>query len=99
MVRLTVLANIAAILVNMLELPQCLDDVDVLARPCYHQLRALMQTVVEHFERLQDVAPVLSPIVESLIEHVHDLVEVGRAGQLLAQLPRRVTWSYLLKVI
>ena len=38
-----------------------------------------MQAVVEHLERLEDVTPVLSLVVQSLVEHIHDLIEVGRA--------------------
>ena len=64
---LTVLTNIATILIGILELSQCLDDVDVLARPCHNQLGAFVQTVVEDLERFQDVAPVLSLVVQSLV--------------------------------
>lgn len=38
-----------------------------------------MQAVVEDLEGLQHVAPVLPLVVESFVEHVHNLVEVGRA--------------------
>jgi len=76
----TVLADIAPLLVDVLELAQGLDDVDVLARPRDDQLGALVQAVVEHLEGLEHVAPILALVVQALIEHVHDLVEVGRAG-------------------
>jgi hypothetical protein len=36
-----------------------------------------VQTVVEHLERLENVTPVLALVIQSLVEHVHDLVEVG----------------------
>jgi hypothetical protein len=78
-VQRAVLANVTTVLVSILELSQCLDDVDVLARPCHDQFRAFVQTVVQHLERLEDVTPVLSLIVQSLVKHIHDLVEVGRA--------------------
>lgn len=38
-----------------------------------------MEAVVQNLERLQDVAPILPFVVEPLIEHVHDFVEVIRA--------------------
>jgi hypothetical protein len=39
-----------------------------------------VQTVVEHLERFQDMTPVLALVIQSLVQHIHDLVEVGRAG-------------------
>lgn len=61
-----------------MELAQSLDNVDVLARPSYHQLGTLMKTVIQDLERFQDVAPVLALIVETLVDHIHDLVELVR---------------------
>ncbi len=37
-----------------------------------------MQTVVGNLERLEDVPPVLALVVEPLVDHVHDFVELGR---------------------
>jgi hypothetical protein len=74
--RHTVLSNVTAILINVLELAKGLDDVDVLARPGHDKLRAFVQTVIEDLEGLEDVAPVLALIVEALVDHVHDVVKV-----------------------
>lgn len=63
----------------MNELPQGLDDVNVLARPRDHQLTALMQAVVEHFQTFEHVSPVLPFVIQPLVQHVHDLVEIGAA--------------------
>jgi hypothetical protein len=76
----TILTDIAALLVDVLKLAQRLDDVNVLARPCYDQLRALVQAVVEHLERFQNMAPILALVVQPFVEHVHDLIKVCRAG-------------------
>jgi hypothetical protein len=57
------LADVSALVVHVLELAKSLDDVYVLSRPRDDQLGALVQTVVEHLERLEDVAPVLSFVV------------------------------------
>lgn len=38
-----------------------------------------MQAVVHNLQRLEDVSPVLALVVEALVEHVHNLVELGRA--------------------
>lgn len=73
----TILPNITSLLVNILKLPQCLDDINALARPCDDQLRSLMETVVQHLQSLQDVSPVLAFVVQALIDHVHNLVELG----------------------
>jgi hypothetical protein len=40
-----------------------------------------MQAIVEHFQRLQDVAPVFTLVVEAFVEHIHDLVKVRRASK------------------
>ena len=77
--RRTVLSDISAILVDVLEFSQRLDDVDVLSRPGDHQLRAFVQGIIEDFQGFQDVAPVLAFIIQSLVEHVHDLEKVGGA--------------------
>lgn len=42
-----------------------------------------MKTVVEDFESFEDVAPVLSLVVEPFIEHVHDVVKVTRSAEKL----------------
>lgn len=40
-----------------------------------------MQTVVENFQRFQDMPPILALVVQPLVQHVHDLVEIARAGR------------------
>jgi hypothetical protein len=75
---LTILANISAFLINVLEFAQGLDDVYVLPRPRNNQLGAFVETVIQDLESLKYVSPVLSFIVESLIQHVHDFVEFIR---------------------
>jgi len=80
------LANITAFLVKVDELAESADDVDVLASPCDTQLGALVEAVVEDLERLQDVAPVLALVVEALVEHVHDFVEIRRAEKMMSVL-------------
>jgi hypothetical protein len=75
---LTIQANISALFVDVLELPQGLDDEDVLHGPGDDQFRALVEAVVQDLESLQDVAPVLPLVVQTLVQHVHDLVELGR---------------------
>jgi hypothetical protein len=77
--RRTVLANITALLVKVDEFAERADDVDVLTSPCDAQLGALVEAVVKDLERLQDVAPILALVVEALVEHVHDFVEIRRA--------------------
>lgn len=63
----------------MLEFPKCLDDVNVLPRPGNDKLRTLVQAIIEDLQRFQNVAPVLSLVIESLVQNVHDLVESARA--------------------
>jgi hypothetical protein len=36
-----------------------------------------METIIQNLECLEDVTPVLAFIVQALIDHVHDLVELG----------------------
>lgn len=60
---ITILTNIAALLIDILEFAEGLDDVDALASPSDDKLRALMQAVIEHLEGLENVAPVLSLVV------------------------------------
>lgn len=74
---LTILANISSIIVDILELAQGLDDEDVLSRPCDNQLGSLVKAVVHNLECLQNVSPVLALVIESLVKHIHDLVEFG----------------------
>lgn len=38
-----------------------------------------METVVEDLQRFKDVTPVLALVVQSLIQHIHNFVEVCRA--------------------
>lgn len=96
----TILSNIATVFINVLELPQSLDDEEILPRPSYDQLRPFVQAVVEDLERFEYVAPVLALIIESLVEHIHHLVEVGRAIEAVSAGPAKVErWSYLLNVI
>lgn len=71
-----ILSDIFSVFINIHEFPQCLDDVNVFSCPRHHQLGTLVQTVVKDFERLQDVSPVLALIVQALVEHIHNLVEV-----------------------
>jgi hypothetical protein len=78
----TILANITTLLIEVDELAESADDVDVLASPCDTQLGALVKTVVENLEGFQDVAPVLALVVEALVEHVHDFVEIRRAEKI-----------------
>lgn len=73
----TILPDVAAVVVNVLELAEGLDDEDVLACPCHNHLGSLVQTVIQDLQGLEDVAPVLPFVVETLIYHVHDLVELG----------------------
>lgn len=61
----------------MLELAEGLDDEDVLARPCNDHLGALVQTVIQDLQGLEDVSPVLSLVIETLIYHIHDFVKLG----------------------
>jgi hypothetical protein len=82
----TVLANIATLLVEVDELAESADDVDVLASPCDTQFGALVKAVVEDLEGFQDMAPVLALVVEALVEHVHDFVEIRRAGKIASVL-------------
>jgi hypothetical protein len=74
---LTVLANIPSIFVNMLELPESLDNVYVLARPRHDELGAFVKAVVENLQRLEDMSPVFALVIQSLVENVHDLVKRG----------------------
>jgi hypothetical protein len=75
----TARANIASLFIEVYELPQRLDNIDVLARPRHNQLAALVQAVIQDLQALEHVPPVLALVVEALVEHVHDLVEVGAA--------------------
>lgn len=40
-----------------------------------------METVVEHLERLENVTPILALVIQSLIQHIHNLIEIGRAAK------------------
>lgn len=79
MALLTVLSDVSPVLVEIHKLPKRADDVDVLPRPRDAEFGALVQAVVEYFERLQHVAPILALVIEALVQHVHDFVELGRA--------------------
>ena len=39
-----------------------------------------METVVEDLQRFKDVTPVLALVVQSLIQHIHNFVEICRAA-------------------
>lgn len=78
--RHTVLADVAAVLIDILEFAQGFDDVKVLARPGDDELRTLVQAVIEDLERLEHMAPVLALVVQALVEHVHNLVKVLTAA-------------------
>jgi hypothetical protein len=80
------LANITTLFVEVDELAESTDNVDVFTSPCDTQLRTLVKAVVEDFEGFQDVAPVLALVVETLVEHVHDFVEIRRAGKTVSVL-------------
>lgn len=75
----TARADIASLFIQVYELPQRLNNVNVLARPRDDQLAALVQAVIQDLQTLEHVPPVLALVVEALVEHVHDLVEVGAA--------------------
>src|SRR5690242_3127490 len=75
----TILTHIVAFFINVLKLAQGLDDVDTLTSPGDNELRPLVQTVVQDLQCLEDMAPVLSLVVQSLVEHVHDVVEIARS--------------------
>ena len=81
----TILPNVSSLFIEVNEFPQRSNDVDVLSCPCHTEFGALMEAVVEYFERFQYMAPVLALVVESLIEHVHNLVEIGRTVELSGQ--------------
>ena len=80
---LTVLSDIFAIVIDILEFSQSLDDVDVLSRPCDDKLRAFMKTIIENLQRFQDVAPVLPFVVHALVKHIHDLIKVIGTASIL----------------
>lgn len=82
----TVLAHVASLLVKVDELAEGADDVNILASPSDAQLGALVKTVVQDFERFEDVTPVLALVVETLVKHIHDFVEVRRAESVLSVL-------------
>ena len=86
------MANIAAFFVKVNEFAEGADDVDVLASPCDTQLGALVEAVIKDLERFQDVAPVLALVVEALVEHVHDFVEIRRAEKMLSVLGAAIEW-------
>lgn len=80
----TILSDIATFLVNILELSQSLDDIDALAGPSNNQLRAFVKTIVQDLEGLENVSPVLSFVVQALVDHVHNLVEFSRAVEFMS---------------
>jgi hypothetical protein len=63
-----------------------------------------VETVVEDLQRLENVAPILSLVIEPLVKHIHYVVEFGGPAiglkvslTLWSQLVQSVT--YVLKVI
>lgn len=44
-----------------------------------------MKAVVENLEGLEDVSPILALVVQALVNHVHDIVEIVRAAASLNQ--------------
>jgi hypothetical protein len=72
----TIHALVLSFLVDVLELAQSLDDVDVVLGPYDNMLGAFVQAVVQHFESLQHVSPILALVVQPFVEHVHDLEEI-----------------------
>lgn len=97
--RLTILPHIPPIIIDMLKLPQRFDDKQVLPRPGNNQLRALMQAVIQHLERLQHVAPVLALVVQALVEHVHDFVELRRAVTLSERRSSEIANRVALRIV
>lgn len=73
----TIVSDISAIVVDMLELAKSLNDEEVLARPGDDHFGSLMEDVIKHFQRLEHMSPILSLIIEALVNHVHDLVKLG----------------------
>ena len=77
--RLTVLANIPSVLIDILKLTEGLDDVDILPGPRHNHLRSLVETIVQNFQRFENMSPVLSLIIQPFVQHVHNLVEIAMA--------------------
>ena len=65
--KLTILADISPFLIGVLELPQSFDDVHILSSPRNNPLGTLVEAVVENLQGFEDVTPVLSFIVQSLV--------------------------------
>ena len=73
----TIQADIAPLFVHVLKLPQGLDDVDILPCPSDHELGALVETIIQNLKRFKHMAPVLAFVIQALVKHVHNLVEIG----------------------
>jgi hypothetical protein len=73
----TVLADVPAILIDVLELAQRLDNEYVLFGPGNDQLCPFVQAVIRDLKRLQNVPPVFALVIEPLVDHIHDFVELG----------------------
>lgn len=56
-----------------------------------------MQAVIQHFEGFQDMPPILALVVESFIQHVHDLVEVAGATRNVSEAPSCLEHVLLVK--
>jgi hypothetical protein len=82
---LTVLTHVPALFVNILELAQGLDNVDIFSGPGNDEFRSFVKTVIQNFQRLKNVTPVLAFIVQSFVEHVHYLVKIARAVDAMGQ--------------
>ena len=76
----TILPNISTPFIDILKFAQRLDNVDLLPRPGHHHFRAFVKTVVEDFERFENVAPVLALVIQSLVQHFHDFVKIRGAA-------------------
>lgn len=79
----TILSYIAPFLVYVLEFAKGLDDINALSSPCNDEFRAFVKTIIQNLECFKDVTPVLSFIIQALVDHVHDLVELGGSGRVM----------------
>lgn len=73
----TILSLITSLLINILKLPERLNDVDIVLRPDNNMFRTLMETVIQHLQRFEYMAPILPLIVQPLIQHIHNFEEIG----------------------
>lgn len=74
----------------MSELPQRLDDIEVLSAPENAILATEANKIVQNGQRLSHVSPVLALVVQPLVQHVHDLEEVHGIVRPLRQIIKSV---------